>query len=638
MRHYSKIALAASLLFGGFFTFQAKVKLPALVSDGMVLQRDQKLKIWGSADAGEKVVVSFLNKKYSTKADAKGNWMVFLPKLKVGGPHLMTINDITLKDILVGDVWLASGQSNMELPMYRVRTVEAEEISNANNPNIRFFTVPQKYNFKAPQSNLDAGKWESTNTSTIGNFSAAAYFFAKEIQSKYQIPVGIIHSSLGGSPIQSWMDVNTLKNYPEYIEEAKTWQNDDLIKKTESSERALSDAWYQELNQSDLGLNQNWNSLETDFSTWKSILMPASWEDQEGAFEGSVWLKKEITLTKEQAGKRAFLNLGRIKDADETYVNGKKVGNVTYEYPPRWYQIPENLLKEGKNIITVRAINGSGKGEFIADKPYFLEIEGKQIALTGEWKYKIGTKMDRLAPGQTFIRWKSTGLYNQMIHPLTNFALKGALWYQGESNTRKPSEYEDLLSTMISDWRAKWDNPNFPFIVVQLANFMEPKSVPVETNWAELREKQRRVSLNIPNTGLAVIIDVGEWNDIHPLDKKSVGIRMAKQAEKLVYDSKISADGPIYSHMIIEGNSIRLFFKNGTDSFRQESDLKEFSVKGEDGKWNWATAKIDGSTILVSSNEVKNPVAVRYAWADNPINANLFGVNGLPASPFTTEK
>ena len=638
MGHYSKIALISALFFGAISPVSAKVKLPALVSDGMVLQRDQNLKIWGTADAGEKVAVSFINKKYSTVADAQGNWKILLPSLKVGGPYVMKINDITLKDIMIGDVWLASGQSNMELPMYRVRTIHGDEIKNAHNSNIRFFTVPQKYNFKAPQNNLEGGKWETTNPTTIQNFSAAAYFFAKEINAKYNIPIGIIHSSLGGSPVQAWMDVNTLKKYPEYIKDAKIWQNDDLIKTTEASEKALSDAWYTELNQSDLGLNQNWSSSETDYSQWKSIIMPASWEDKEGDFEGVVWLKKEIFISKEQAGKAAFLNLGRIKDADETYINGVKVGNVTYEYPPRWYQVPAGVLKDGKNIITVRAINGSGKGEFIADKPYYLDIDGSQIPLSGEWKYKIGTKMNRLAPGQTFIRWKSTGLYNQMVHPLTNYAIKGALWYQGESNTKNPSEYEDLLSTMIADWRFKFNNPNFPFIVVQLANFMEAKSAPVESNWAELREQQRKVSLNNLNTGLAVLIDIGEWNDIHPLNKKDVGFRMAKQAEKLVYNTKVSADGPLYSHMKVEGNSIRLFFKEGTNSFHNTADLNEFAIKDQDGRWSWATAKIDGKTIVVSNNEVKNPVAVRYAWADNPDKANLKGSNGLPASPFTTEK
>ncbi|PZU04200.1 MAG: sialate O-acetylesterase, partial [Chryseobacterium sp.] len=326
---------------------EAKIKLPALVSDGMVLQRNQKLNIWGKADANEKVEVKFLNKSYKTTADQNGNWKIVLPEQKAGGPYTMTINEITLKDILIGDVWLASGQSNMELPMRRLTPLYSNEIKNANNQNIRFFTVPQKYNFKSPQTELDGGKWEATNPQTILNFSGVAYFFAKDISEKEKVAVGIIHSSLGGSPIQAWMDENSLKKYPEYLDEAKKWQNDDLIKSTESSEQALSKAWYAELDQSDIGLNQHWEKFDLNDSDWKTMQIPGSWEDKEGSFEGSVWFRKEITLTKNQAGKAAFLNLGRIKDADITYINGTKIGNVTYEYPPRWYEVPTGILKEG---------------------------------------------------------------------------------------------------------------------------------------------------------------------------------------------------------------------------------------------------------------------------------------------------
>ncbi|WEK70344.1 MAG: sialate O-acetylesterase [Candidatus Chryseobacterium colombiense] len=615
---------------------EAKIKLPALVSDGMVLQRNQKLNIWGKADANEKVEVKFLNKSYKTTADQNGNWKIVLPEQKAGGPYTMTINEITLKDILIGDVWLASGQSNMELPMRRLTPLYSNEIKNANNQNIRFFTVPQKYNFKSPQTELDGGKWEATNPQTIMNFSGVAYFFAKDVSEKNKVPVGIIHSSLGGSPIQAWMDENSLKKYPEYLDEAKKWQNDELIKSTESSEQALSKAWYTELDQSDLGLNQHWENFDLNDSDWKTMKIPGSWEDKEGSFEGSVWFRKEITLTKNQAGKAAFLNLGRIKDADVTYINGTKVGNVTYEYPPRWYDVPAGILKEGKNVIAVRVSNGSGKGQFIADKPYYLEIDGQKIDLKSEWKYKIGAKMEKMAPGTTFIRWKPTGLYNAMINPLINYNITGAIWYQGESNTGKPKEYGDLLTTMITDWRNKFNNKNMPFITVQLANFMESKAQPIESNWAELRDQQRKVSLQVPNAGLAVIIDVGEWNDIHPLDKKTVGDRLALQAMKSAYGKNIVADGPVYQSMKSNGNKIVLTFKPGTDDFAPVAELKGFAIKNADGNWSWAKAKIEGKTIVVWNDSVTNPVAVRYDWADNP-NGNLKNKTGLPASPFTTE-
>ncbi|MPS75182.1 MAG: sialate O-acetylesterase [Chryseobacterium sp.] len=633
-KNFTKVLVLLLCTFCIFI--EAKIKLPALVSDGMVLQRNQKLNVWGKADAGEKVEVKFLNKNYKTTADQNGNWKITLPEQKAGGPYMMTINEITLKDILIGDVWLASGQSNMELPMRRLTPLYADEIKNANNQNIRFFTVPQKYNFKSPQTELDGGNWEATNPQTILNFSGVAYFFAKDLSEKNKVPVGIIHSSLGGSPIQAWMDENSLKKYPEYLDEAKKWQNDDLIRTTESGEQALSKAWYTELDQSDIGLNQHWENFDLDDSDWKTMQIPGSWEDKEGSFEGSVWFRKEIYLTKNQAGKPAFLNLGRIKDADVTYINGTKFGNVTYEYPPRWYDVPAGVLKEGKNVIAVRVSNGSGKGQFIADKPYYLEIDGNKIDLKSEWKYKIGAKMEKMAPGTTFIRWKPTGLYNAMINPLINYNIKGAIWYQGESNTGKPKEYGDLLTTMILDWRNKWNQKDMPFFTVQLANFMEPKTQPTESNWAELRDQQRQVSLKVPNSGLTVIIDIGEWNDIHPLDKKTVGDRLALQAMKLAYGKNIVADGPVYQSMKVEGNKIALTFKKETDDFAPVAELKGFAIKNAEGKWAWAKAKIEGRTIVVWNDLVTNPVAVRYDWADNP-DGNLKNKTGLPASPFTTE-
>jgi sialate O-acetylesterase len=618
-----------------FCSFQAKVRLPALVSDGMILQRNQDLKIWGYADAGEKITVKLINKTYTTTADQNGNWMVTLPKLNAGGPYRMTINEITLKDILVGDVWVASGQSNMELPMRRLKPLYENEIKNANNQNIRFFTVPQKYNFKTPQNDLDGGKWESTNPQTILNFSGVAYFFAKQLNEKNKVPVGIIHASLGGSPVQAWMDEKSLQKYPEYLSEAEKWKNDDLIKSTESGEQSLSKAWYAELDQSDIGLNQHWEK-ENDVSGWKTTLVPGSWEDQEGSFDGSVWLRKEITLPKGTDQKTAFLNLGRIKDADVTYINGIKVGNVTYEYPPRWYEIPKGVLKEGKNTITVRVINGSGKGQFIADKPYYLEIDGQKTDLKGEWKYKTGAKMERMAPGQTFIRWKPVGLYNAMINPLIHYKIKGFIWYQGESNTGKPKEYGDLLSTMISDWRSKWNKNDLPFLIVQLANFMEKKDEPLDSGWAELREQQRQVSLHVPFTGLAVAIDLGEWNDIHPLNKKTVGDRLALQAQKIGEGKKIIADGPVYQSMKKEGNTIILSFRPGTDDLVQ-GGLKGFAIKQKDGRYQWAKAKTKENKVIVWNDQITDPVHVRYDWADNP-DGNLKNTSGLPASPFTTEK
>ncbi|WP_326983134.1 sialate O-acetylesterase [Chryseobacterium sp. MYb264] len=634
----NRIKLFTVLLFFISISFiNAKIKLPRLVSDGMVLQRDQKIKIWGTADRGEKIELQFQDKKYKTVADNSGNWKIDLPKMNAGGPFTMTVNEITLKNIMIGDVYVCSGQSNMELPMRRVKTLYSDELKTADNSNIRFFTVRQKYNFKEIKNDFDAGYWEETNPQTISNFSAVAYFFAKEMYQYNKIPVGILHASLGGSPIQAWMDENSLKKFPEYITEAHKWRNDELISKTESSDNALNSAWYSELDKLDKGIESHWEKFDLNDADWKKMNIPGSWEDIEKPFDGSIWFRKEIFLPKGAEKNTAFLNLGRIKDADVTYINGQKVGNTTYEYPPRWYDIPAGILKEGKNVIAVRITNGSGKGEFIKDKDYFLQIGSDKIDLKGEWKYKIGGMMNRPVPGQKFIRWQPTGLYNAMLNPLTQYPVKAILWYQGESNTAKPKEYQELLSTMILDWRNKWNRKDLPFFIVQLANFMESKPQPVESNWAQLRDQERKVSETIPNTGLAVTIDVGEWNDIHPLNKKEVGKRLSLQVEKMLFDKNIQADGPVYQSMKTQGNKIILSFKKGTDDFANVSELKGFAIKGKDGIFKWAKAKVEGNKILVWNDEIQDPIAVRYAWADNPEGANLKSKNGIPASPFTTE-
>lgn len=630
----SKIFLIVALLQG--LLLSAQLRLPSLVSDGMVLQRDQVLNIWGYGNPKQVVNVTFLGKKFTTKVGADGQWNVKIPAQKYGGPYEMKINEITIKNILIGDVWLASGQSNMEMPMYRLRTLYKEVVETAKNSNIRFFTVPQKYNFKSPQKDIEGGVWEETSPAAIKQFSGVAYFFAKKLEEDIKVPIGIIHASLGGSPIQSWMDASTLKKYPEDLLEAERWKSDELIESTEKTESLKSKNWYELLDATDLGLKENWQNFDLVDSAWKVMSVPGSWQDTEGSFSGTVWFRKEIFLPKGVENKTAFLNLGRIKDADQTYVNGTKVGNVTYEYPPRWYDVPKGILREGKNVIAVRITNGTGRGEFIADKPYFIEIDGNKMDLKGPWKFKVGTRMEQSAPGQTFIRWKPTGLYNQMIHPLTPYKVKGFLWYQGESNTAKPQQYTDLLTTMIKDWRAKFEVKEAPFLIVQLANFMEKTYEPIESHWAELREAQREVSLQVPNTGLAVTTDVGEWNDIHPLDKKTVGERLALLAEKIAYKKNIVAEGPSYERFSIEGNQIVLHFIKGTNQLAKVEELKGFAIKGEDGKWVWAQAKIEGDKVLVSADAIDHPQAVRYNWANNP-QGNLFNVQGLPASPFTTE-
>jgi sialate O-acetylesterase len=367
--------------------------------------------------------------------------------------------------------------------------------------------------------------------------------------------------------------------------------------------------------------------------------LPAFWDESElGGINGAVWFRKEIFLPGSVAGKPARLLMGRIVDSDTTYINGKVVGTVSYQYPPRRYTVPENVLKAGKNIVTVRVINNTGRGGFIKDKPYRLITDEGEIELSGEWRYRLGTTMEPLEE-QTFIRWKPLGLYNAMIAPLTNYAIKGIIWYQGESNTGNPVEYGQTFPALIKDWRTKWKQGNFPFLYVQLPNFMEAREQPGESQWAEFREAQLK-SLRVPKTAMAVAIDIGEWNDIHPLNKKDVGKRLALAALKVAYGKKnLVHSGPIYRSMRIKNDKVILSFAHTGSGLvtKDNNEPRGFAICGADGRFVWANAKIQDNKVVIWHDDISQPKAVRYAWADNPENANLYNKEGLPASPFRTD-
>lgn len=621
----------------------AQIKLPRLISNGMILQRDIPLKIWGWSAANESITVSFLNKEYSAQADKNGNWMITLPKQKAGGPYTMKLkasNEINLADILIGDVWVCSGQSNMELWMDRIKYKYASEIANANNAAIRQFLVPDKYNFQSPQIDVEAGSWLPVTPKNIGEFSGVAYFFAKEINAKYNIPIGLINAALGGSPAEAWISEEALKKFPVYYNETQTFKDNSLIKKIESRDQQISNTWYTYINEFDEGHKKNWHLPEADDTNWKSMNIPGYWANAgEESFNGVVWFRKEIIVPASMADKSAKLELGRVVDADSVFVNGKFVGWTSYQYPPRRYELPAGVLKEGKNTIVVRVVSNSGNGGFVQDKKYELTTAADTISLTGNWKYKKGIAAVPL-PGPTFIRWKPVGLYNNMIAPILNYGIKGVIWYQGESNTGRPADYKDLMQTLIEDWRNKWSLGNFPFYYVQLANFMEAKTTPQESSWAALRQQQLN-TLSVANTGMAVIIDAGDWNDVHPEDKETVGHRLALLARKHTYEEKkLVASGPLYESMKTEGNKIILSFTHTGSGLVAKGDgsLKHFSIAGTDKNFVWANAIIKGNTVIVWSDAVSNPATVRYAWADNPEGCNLYNKEGLPASPFTTDK
>jgi sialate O-acetylesterase len=643
--------LLFKVLFLSVHIVVGQVKLPQLVSDGMVLQRNQPIKIWGWASPLEKVGVTFNKREYKTVTDDAGNWSVQIPSTKAGGPYSLKIdasNHIILNNIIFGDVWFCAGQSNMVTPMERVKELYPNDIANATYPEIRNFFVSTVADVTQEHNDLPVGRWISASPESVLDFGAVSYFMARQLYNKYRVPIGIINSSVGGTPIQAWISASGIKSLPTYTARLALFKDtafmSKLIKPAKQAFTARAEI-------KDEGLLGPVKWFETSFvpHEWRKFWLPGYWADQGVRnLNGTVWFRKEIIVPESMVGKQAKLFLGRIVDADETYVNGVKVGNITYQYPPRRYDVPAGLLKAGKNIIVVRLTNTSGKGGFVPDKRYELTDGKTSIDLRGDWLYKVGeviTPLKRptgdIESGLPFsAQNEPTGLYNTMVHPAVNYCIKGFVWYQGETNTNRPKEYRQLLPALIADWRNKWNNNNLPFLYVQLPNFMEVQYSPSESQWAELREAQLK-TLSVPNTAMAVAIDAGEWNDIHPLNKKDIGERLGLAAQKLAYgDKKVVGSGPIFQSAKIEGNRIIITFNSiGSGLIAKGSNnLAQFAIAGVDKQFVWGDAKINGDHVIVTSAQINNPLYVRYAWADNPEGANLYNKEGLPASPFRTDE
>lgn len=625
-------------------SLSSQVRLPALVRDSMILQRNAKVKIWGWAANSEKVTVTFAGKKYKTTTGLDGKWMIVLAPLNAGGPYTMTIrasNNIILKDILIGDVWFCSGQSNMVHQMELHKERYADEINQANNPEIRHFFIPTLTDLQHPHNDLPTGYWKSANPLDVRRFSAVAYFFAKTLYDKYHIPIGLINASVGGTPIEAWTSEEGLKEFPAVINTIE--KNKDTAYINDINRKAFANNAFNP-KQQDKGLTGAKTWFDTSYipKGWHNINIPGYWEDQGiKDLDGVVWYRREINLPASVAGMPAKIALGRIVDADVLYVNGVLAGNTTYQYPQRRYQLPAGLLKPGKNILVIRVINNSGKGGFVPDKPYYLTAGGQTIDLKGDWQYKVGDIFtpDHNAVQSISLQNQPTALFNAMVAPVINYTIKGILWYQGESNISNASEYGKLLPALIKDWQSQWKQGDVPFIYVQLPNFQDVQYLPSESDWAVLREAQLK-TLSVPNTGMAVTIDLGEWNDIHPDNKKDVGVRLALSAEKVAYGEKdVVYSGPIYQFSKAEGNKMIITFNNVGSGLTTNDgeELSRFAISGGDKKFVWAKAKIEGNTVVVWNDDVVNPMYVRYAWADNPDGANLYNKEGLPASPFRTD-
>lgn len=622
----------------------AKVRLPTLVSDSMVIQRDAKVKIWGWADKGERIRIRFNGESYAAKADPDGHWFAWLSPTRAGGPYTMEItgagSEITLHNILAGDVWLCAGQSNMVHYMALHSERYGKEIAEANYPWIRQFLIPTSPDLEGPAENIPKATWKAATPQNVLRFSVVAYFFAKKLYERFHVPIGLINASVGGTPIEAWTSEDGLREFPLLLHTIE--QNKDTAYVARVN-RMASARRREIINErpEDKGLAGTVPWYDTAYlpKDWCTINVPGYWEDQGiKDLDGIVWYRREFDVPASMTGIAAKVALGRIVDADHLYINGVLVGNTTYEYPQRRYGVPAGVLNPGKNTLTVRVMNQKAKGGFVPDKPYYLAAGADTIDLKGYWQYKVGAVYNDPQTGAGGIASQNqpAALFNGMIAPVINYEIRGMIWYQGESNADHPEEYEPLLRALINDWRNQWGRDDLPFLYVQLPNFMEVSYSPAESQWAVLREAQRQ-ALDVPRTAMVVAIDLGEWNDIHPDNKRPVGERLALAARKITYgESGVVYSGPVYSSSTVNGNKVVLnFTETGSGLVSKDGEeLKWFAVAGQDKKFQWANASIENNNVVIWSDHVLNPAYVRYAWADNPAGVNLYNREGLPASPF----
>ena len=628
------------------------ITLNPLFTDNMVLQQKQKIQVWGTAEPGGEIVVSFNGQQVKAITTDDGKWSVELSPVEAGGAFELIISgedEIRIKNVMLGEVWICSGQSNMEMAVDLEGSSvynSKEEVTNANYPDIRLFMV-DKSMANTLQENFTSSGWTECSPKTISGFSAVAYFFGRHLHNELDVPIGLIQTAWGGTIVEAWTSGASLKEIPEFTEMVKYIESDETTYEEKLvAAKKKREEWPDKIEKVliDKGtLNHGFQNPDFNTADWQTMKLPTVWEDLAIYVDGVVWFSKDINVPKSWKGEDLLLSLGKINDYDITWFNGKRVGRGTDVLESRNYKIPGSLVNIGQNRIVVQVLDiGNVGGLYGPAKEMNLSSKDNSISLVGNWKYKIdpikigGKDLPEKQDQNTGVN-RPTVLYNAMISPLLPYGIKGAIWYQGESNAGRAYQYRNLFSTMIKDWRNVWGQGDFPFIFVQLANFMKVKPQPVEDAWAELREAQT-MALDLPNTGMAVTIDIGNAQDIHPKNKQDVGKRLALNALAKVYGKDIAYSGPMYKSMELEGSKIRLKFTNTNDGLKimGDKDLTGFAISGKDKKFVWAEAKIEGNEVVVWNTKIKNPVAVRYAWAANPI-CNLFNGADLPASPFRTD-
>ncbi|MEB2112282.1 sialate O-acetylesterase [Xanthomonas campestris pv. campestris] len=631
--HISRACLLGMLLASG--SAAAQPSLPLLFADGAVLQRDEAMPVWGWATPGAAITVSFDGKQATAKTDAQGRWKVRLPAHTAGGPYVLSVHGdggaLQVRDVLVGDVWLASGQSNMEWPLAQASD-GPQAVAAANDAQLRHFKVPKSWSVQ-PEAKLTGGDWKAATPENAGAFSAVGYFFAKELRASTGVPIGIVDSTWGGSAIEAWMDAASLG--------LKAEQNQGAIEAIKQRDAAAQAATGKRIGRwpNVDGDTPQWRTPEFDDRDWDSIPVTQQWElsGYEG-MDGIAWYRTTFTLTAAEAKAGVQLGVGQIDDSDITYVNGQQVGQTEKQWNlPRVYAVPAAALRAGVNQVAVRVEDLSGGGGMHGpDEQRFVQIGSTQRALAG-WKFRPAQVRVSLTDNKNQL---PTLLYNQMIHPLQPFPVKGVIWYQGETNATDTGavKYRDQFAAMIQQWRAERGAKRLPFLWVQLANFKAGGDTGDLSPWALLRESQSK-TLALPATGQAVIIDIGNPTDIHPTNKRDVGHRLALAARHVAYGETLVYSAPVFARAsYADGQaSVQFDLQGSALQVRGGGTLQGFAVAGADKRFHPAQARIAGDRVIVRSDAVAAPVAVRYGWSENPADANLVNREQLPVSPFRTD-
>jgi sialate O-acetylesterase len=650
------------ILLSGLFIFtgctsSAQIVLPACFTDNMVLQQQTKVTFWGRETPGKNfsITTSWNNKVYQTRADAAGNWKIKVSTPVYGGPYTITFNDgriTTLNNVLIGEVWVCSGQSNMEMQLTGfygdVLNLKEELADAANYPEIRMLAIDHKTSFTSLSNVPTKGGWAICNPQTVRDFSAVAYFFAKNLSAgkgrARHIPIGIINSSWGGTVAEAWTSGDALKTLTDFAPFVNAVEGGLTQEKLDAQYQTELRAWIDSINAHDPAFQQGrllWAEPGFDDSAWPKMTLPAYWE-QAGVpdYDGTMWFRKKVVIPAAWAGRDLKLNMSSIDDYDVSFFNGSEVGHTESFFYKRSYTIPGSLVKAGESTIAVRVFDNGGLGG-INNGPLQLALAtdtAGQIDLAGGWVYHKATALTQLpqAPTQSNSPNRPMLIYNAMINPILPYTIKGVIWYQGESNADRARQYRRLFPLLILDWRQKWGEGDFPFYYAQIANYSAADQGPA-ADWPALRDAQLSALSVAPNTGMAVTIDIGDANRIHPQNKQEVGRRLALIARAKTYGENVPYSGPIYKSQVIKGNQIDLEFTHTDKGLLAKGDtLKGFTIAGADKKFHPARAVISGNRVVVSSGDVGNPVAVRYAWANNPA-CNLYNGANLPASPFRTD-